>query len=115
LMTNLRLSFDFIYSKVLYVQVGTDLHYKSRYYADAYMPLTQQFYIQNQLPTEGYVLADVFANFRISRVRLFVKYNNILRFVSTTFSDSKLNYFSTPFYTGMNNTLSFGVNWPLFD
>ncbi len=115
LMTNLRLSYDFIYSKVLYVQVGTDLHYKSNYFGNAYMPLTQQFYVQNQIPTEGYLLADVFANFRISRVRLFVKYNNLLRFVSSTFLDSKAGYFSTPLYSGMNNTLSFGVNWPLFD
>jgi Putative porin len=115
LMANLRLSYDFIYSKVLFVQVGTELHYKSRYYADAYMPLTQQFYIQNQIQTDGYLLADVFANFRINRVRLFVKYNNLVRFVSSTFLDSKAGYFSTPYYSGLNETLSFGVNWPLFD
>ncbi len=115
LMTNLRLSFDFIYSKVLYIQVGTDLHYKSKYFGNAYMPLTQQFYVQNQIPTEDYLLADVFANFRIKRVRMFVKYSNLLRFISTTFSDSKAGYFSTPFYSGIGNTVSFGVNWPLFD
>jgi hypothetical protein len=114
-MANLRLSYDFIYSKVLYVQIGTDLHYKTAYFADGYMPLTQQFYLQNQLKTEGYLLADAFANFRINRVRIFVKWANFRHFFSKTFSDSKLGYFSTPFYPGMNDTISFGVNWPLFD
>ena len=107
---NLRVAFDFIFSKVLFVQIGTDIHYKSRYYADAYMPLTQQFYIQNKVQADGYPSYDVFANFRINRVKLFVKFAN---------ASYRLwgadGYYSTPFYPGMGRSFGFGVNWPLFD
>lgn len=107
---NLRVAFDFVFVKVLYVQIGTDLHYKSRYYADAYMPVTQQFYIQNKVQAEGYPLVDAFANFRINRVKLFVKFSN------APYRAFGLDgYYSTPFYPAMGRTFGFGVNWPLFD
>ena len=106
---NFRTSFDFIYAKVLYIQVGIDLHYKSAYFADAYMPLTQQFYLQNILKTEDYLFGEVFANFRINRVRLFVKFAHVNQGVLAP------GYFQTPFYPVVGRSLGFGVNWPLFD
>ncbi|TAE37940.1 MAG: hypothetical protein EAZ70_10820 [Runella slithyformis] len=120
IFVNFRTTFDFIYAKVLFIQLGIDLHYKSAYFADAYMPLTQQFYLQNRLQTEGYLLGEAFANFRINRVRLFVK------LAHATNAIWKPGYFQTPFYPvvgrsanlfGANipSLLSFGVNWPLFD
>ena len=108
-MANFRGSFDFIYSKALEVQVGIDLHYKSAYFADAYMPLTQQFYLQNRLQTEGYLLAEAFANLRIKRVQLFLKAAHANQGILTP------GYFQTPFYPFVGRSIGFGVNWPLFD
>ncbi|MEZ4903612.1 MAG: putative porin [Spirosomataceae bacterium] len=110
---NLRIAYDFIYAKVLYLQVGGEIHYKSVYYADAYMPLTQQFHLQNRLKTEGVVYSELFLNARINRVRLFVKIAN----AAQGLLQGALNpgYFSTPFYPVVGRSLGFGVNWPLFD
>jgi hypothetical protein len=110
---NFRVAFDFVYYKVLYLQVGGELHYKSTYYADAYMPLTQQFYLQNRLKTEGVVYSELFLNARINRVRLFVKMANAVQgLFQGVFNPG---YFSTPFYPVVGRSLGFGVNWPLFD
>ncbi|NBB20656.1 hypothetical protein GVN20_14915 [Runella sp. CRIBMP] len=110
---NFRATFDFVYAKVLFLQVGGEIHYKSAYYADAYMPLTQQFYLQNRLKTEGVVYTEIFLNARINRVRLFVKMANAAQ---GNYQGALIRgYFSTPFYPVVGRSLGFGVNWPLFD
>ncbi|MBD2704258.1 putative porin [Spirosoma sp. BT702] len=106
---NTRIQFEFLYAKVLYIQTGVDLHYKSPYYADAYMPLTQQFYLQNRQMVEGYILADVYANLRINRTRLFVKLTHANQGV---FQEG---YFVAPDYLQLRRGFSFGVDWYLFD
>ncbi|AEI51037.1 putative porin [Runella slithyformis] len=110
---NFRASFDFLYAKVLFLQVGAEIHYKSPYFADDYMPLTQQFHLQNRLKTEGVVYTELFLNARINRVRLFVKMANAAQ--GTYPGALNPGYFSTPFYPVVGRSLGFGVNWPLFD
>lgn len=109
LFLNSRLQYEFLYAKVLYIQAGVDLHYKSAYYADAYMPVTQQFYLQNNQKVEGVVVADVFANLRVNRVRLFVKMAN----VNQGFLTPPL--YVTPGYLSQRRAFGFGVDWYLFD
>ena len=110
---NFRATFNFTYAKVLFMQIGGEIHYKSPYYADAYMPLTQQFHLQNRIKTEGVVYTEFFLNARINRVRLFVKMAN----AAQGLFQGALNpgYFSTPFYPVAGRSLGFGINWPLFD
>lgn len=109
LFLNARGTYDFIFKKVLFIQTGVELHYKSAYYADAYMPLTQQFYLQNKQRVEGYVIADVFANLRINRTRLFVKMAHVNEGVFAP------GYYVTPDYLAMRRSFAFGVDWYLFD
>ena len=109
---NFRASFDFKYYN-LFLQLGGEIHYKSSYYADAYMPLTQQFYLQNRLKTEGVVYSEFFLNTRINRVRIFVKMANAAQGLFQGLLNQ--GYFSTPFYPVVGRSLGFGVNWPLFD
>ena len=113
---NAQVTFDFLYSKVLFVQLGLSAIYRSSYLADAYMPVTQQFHLQNDMKLQSRVVVDAFANFRISRVRLFFK----LSYLNKKFGIGKANvlpngYYISPGYLGMTRALSFGVNWPLFD
>ncbi len=107
---NARLQYEFLYAKVLYIQTGIDLHYKSAYFADAYMPVTQQFYLQNRQRVEGYLLADVYANLRVNRTRLFIK---------LTHANQGLlqgdGYFVAPDFLQMRRGFAFGVDWYLFD
>ncbi|MBD2754425.1 putative porin [Spirosoma validum] len=106
---NARLQYEFLYAKVLYIQTGIDLHYKSPYYADAYMPVTQQFYLQNNQRVEGYVLADVYANLRINRTRLFVKLTHANQGVFAP------GYYVAPDFLLVRRGFAFGVDWYLFD
>ncbi|WP_020606245.1 putative porin [Spirosoma spitsbergense] len=106
---NTRLQYEFLYAKVLYIQAGIDLHYKSSYYADAYMPVTQQFYLQNRQAVEGAVLADVYANLRVNRTRLFVKLTHANQGVFQP------GYFVAPDFLQMRRGFAFGVDWYLFD
>ena len=106
---NTRIQYEFLYAKVLYIQTGIDLHYKSPYYGDAYMPLTQQFHLQNRQQVEGYVLADLYANLRINRTRLFIKLTHVNQGVFQP------GYFVAPDFLPMRRGFAFGVDWYLFD
>jgi len=106
---NARFQYEVLYAKALYIQVGVDLHYKSPYYANAYMPITQQFYLQNNQQVEGYILADLYANLRVNRTRLFVKLTHANQGVLQP------GYFVAPNYLQMRRGFAFGVDWYLFD
>ena len=110
LVWNGRFQYEFLYAKVLYIQAGVDLSYKSAYLADAYMPVTQQFYLQNQQRVEGYLLADLYANLRINRTRLFIK----LTHANQGFGQGE-GYFVAPGFLQMRRGFAFGVDWYLFD
>ncbi len=109
LFTNSRLAYDLLFKKKLFIKAGVELHYKSGYYADAYMPAIQQFHLQNKQEIFGYVQADVFADLRINRVRLFLKFAHVNQGL---FSGG---YYASPGFAGMGRTFEFGVHWLLFD
>lgn|GEM_PF-366757 len=107
---NSRFAFDLLYKKKLYIQTGVELHFKSSYSADAYMPAIQQFHLQDkQQPVEGYLKADIFADLRINRVRLFLKLSHANQGLFTS------GYYVSPGFAGMGRSFEFGVHWLLFD
>ncbi len=113
LFLNTRIQYEFLYAKVLYIQTGLDVHYKSSYYADAYMPVTQQFFLQNGQKVEGFPVADLFANLRINRVRLFVKVAYVNQgILKKVFGEG---FFVAPGYLSQRRAIGFGVDWYLFD
>lgn len=109
IFVNSRLAFDLLYKKKLYIQTGVELHYKSSFYADGYMPAIQQFHLQDKQNIEGYVQADVFADLRINRVRIFVKFAHVNQGLFNG------GYYASPGFSGMGRVLAFGVHWLLFD
>ena len=106
---NSRLGYDLLFKKKLFIQTGVELHYKSSYYADEYMPAIQQFHLQDKQNIEGYVQADIFADLRINRVRLFLKFAHINQGLFNG------GYYASPGFAGMGRTFEFGVHWLLFD
>jgi hypothetical protein len=100
----------YLFKKALYMQLGFDAHYKSDYYADAYMPAIAQFYLQDNFLVRGYPVIDVFANARVGRVRLFAKMSHVNQGV--VFGNG---YFTSAYYPGQRRAFGFGVIWPLFD
>lgn len=94
----------------LELNVGIDIHTKSSFYAYGYDPITMQFYLQNNFQNAGFVAADLFLSFKVSRARIFAK---------MTHANMGLigngGYFVTPFYTGQYRIFDFGVRWAFFD
>ena len=109
LFMNTRIAYNLLYKKKLFIQTGVELHYKSGYYADAYMPAIQQFHLQDKQEILGYLQADVFADLRINRVRVFVKFAHINQGIFNN------GYYASPGFAGMGRTFEFGVHWLLFD
>lgn len=101
---------NLFFNEKLNLQAGINLHYQSAYFADAYEPVTQQFFLQNSFQVPEYVLADVFINFKINRARVFLKMNNI-----TQIAGIDPGYFTTPYYTGLKGTFDVGIHWKFFD
>lgn len=110
IFVNSRIAYQVLFKKVLYIQIGTELHYKSDYSADAYMPLTQQYHLQNYFNIPGYLIADVFADMRINRVRLFFKMSHVNQGLMP-----QPSYFAAPVFPGLPRTFGFGVSWLMFD
>ncbi|MCS7017674.1 MAG: putative porin [Cytophagales bacterium] len=90
-------------------QLGLDFHWKSAFYANAFMPATQQFILNNRYLTDGYPVLDLFFNFKISRALLFVKLTNMLQDIAGK------AYFNTPRYFAQPRSLEIGINWLFFD
>lgn len=110
LFTNFQVSFhDISFKGNLEWQLGIDFHWKSSYFAPAYDPLIQQFYIQDNFETPGAPVIDVFMNAKINRARIFVKYVNLFQVLQG------YGYMPTPYYPGQVATFDFGVNWAFYD
>jgi len=111
LFVNSRFFFDGpLFNENIYVQIGLEGRYRSGYYADAYMPATQQFYLQDDFNVFAYPVVDAFFNFRIKRTRVLFRYNH-----ANSYAMRQPGYFVTPYYTGLNSMLDLGINWSFFD
>ncbi len=109
LTSNTQISFELLYAKKLHINTGVDIYYRSAYKADNYMPLTRQFYLQDNQQVWGTPVADVFADLKLNKVRLFFKFAH----VNQGFPSS--GYYVSSTYPGLQRTFFLGVNWPLFD
>ena len=108
---NSRLAVDLLFRKKLFIQTGVDINYQSEYFGNAYVPVTQQFYLQDKQAIQGYAQVDVFADLRINRVRIFFKFAH----ANYRLPLIKSNYYAAPGFAGMGRVLAFGVHWLLFD
>lgn len=98
------------YGKKMEIETGMNVHFKALYYADGYDIVSQQFYRQNEFAAQGRPVFDLFLNFRISNVKLFVKYS----YINEDFCTPKA-YFATPFYPGQKKAADIGIHWSFFD
>ncbi|MEH0155445.1 putative porin [Limibacter armeniacum] len=95
--------------KQLTFMIGFDAHWRSAYYADAWNPIIQEFYLQDFQEIWDYPLLDVFINFRIRRTNVFLKMTNVLE------GSYKEGYYDTPEYMGQRLGFEYGLRWMLFD
>ena len=67
---------DFHTARVMRTQLGIDCHYHTEYYAPYYEPAVQQFINQQEVKIGNFPLLNLFANFKLRRVRFFVMLYN---------------------------------------
>lgn len=107
--SKLKLGWDITLVKgVSMMQPAFVINYFTEYYADAYMPATRVFYLQNDVKIGNYPFLDFYITFKLKRANIFVGYTNI-------YSLSKDNrYFTTPHYPMRDSKWVLGVKWRLY-
>lgn len=98
--------------KVLRVELGADLRYFTKYYAEAYNPATGQFHLQNGndlVQIGGYPLINVYLNLALKRTRIFLMMSHI------NVGSGNSNYFHVPHYPLNQSLFKFGISWNFYD
>jgi hypothetical protein len=99
-----------LFDNALHAHTGFDLRYNAPYRPMAYMPVARQFYVQDDYESGHIYFLDAFVNAKISRVRLFVKLQNVLGLLFDV-----PQYYEIPFYPLPEGMFKFGVSWMFFD
>ncbi len=88
---------------------GVDLRYNSNFIANAWQPLTGQFYIQNEQNMHYTPVLDVFLSFKVKTLRVFAKANYINEGLG------KKNYYTALGYPDRGRTFAGGLIWRFFE
>ena len=99
---------------VLTVQIGWNVIFNTPYNAYAYAPATGMFHLQDEQKIGNYPFFDFFANFKLSRARLFVKtegFNTLL----SRYGNLEKNNFMVYRYPTNDFRMKFGVSWAFYD
>lgn len=94
---------------VLLAQIGANVFYRSKFYADNYSPATGQFYKQHEKQIGEYPLADAFINLKWKRAILYFKMDH----VNQGYPNNE--YFSTIHYPHNQRIFKLGVSWIFYD
>jgi hypothetical protein len=108
-----NLYLQFIYAKVLRIQLGADARYFSRYYAPDYAPALEQYFVQegdNRVEVGGYPFINVYANFHLKQVRFYVMYYHVTQGVFENTAS-----FLAPHYPVNPRLFKLGLSWNFWD
>lgn len=108
-----NLYLQFIYAKVLRIQLGADARYFSRYYAPDYAPALEQYFVQegdNRVEVGGYPFINVYANFHLKQVRFYVMYYHVTQGVFDNTAS-----FLAPHYPVNPRLFKLGLSWNFWD
>ncbi|MFL5729623.1 MAG: putative porin [Cytophagaceae bacterium] len=99
---------NMLFKKAVFMQIGFDFFWKSAYMANYYMPVTQQYFLNNDFVVKPYLLGDFFVNAQVKSATVFIKVAH--------FNQLPLKgYYITPYYSGMPRTVELGIRWMFFD
>jgi hypothetical protein len=111
IFTRQRLAFEGNFFKNLFLSTGLELIYHSTFQPDAYMPLTGQFYLQDQFTTNNRPIANAFLNFRIRRFKGFIRMEQLNTLLATSNQLGTRYQFTAPNYPGTGTWLRVGIWW----
>ncbi|MFM9051565.1 MAG: putative porin, partial [Bacteroidota bacterium] len=96
-------------NKAFILTAGIRFRYQSSYYADAFMPASNTFYLQDSISCAGQPIFDLFTDMRIKGATIYLSANNILQGIASN------AFYMTPFYPQAGMTYRFGVRWFFLD
>ena len=95
----------FFKGKPLLAQIGVSFKYFTKYYANAFNPVLNEFYLQNDTKIGDYPTFDVFVNGEVRRTRIYFKVENV------TAAFTGRNYFVTPNTPARDLSIRLGLIW----
>jgi hypothetical protein len=95
--------------KPITIQIGIDVLYTTGFMGNAYMPVTSQFYLQNEKEIGNYPYADVFVNMRVRTVKFFVKYEH----ANAGFMGNR--YYLVANHPMADQSFAFGLSWDFYN
>ncbi len=98
-----------IFRKAATLQPILTVTYFTKYHADAYMPATRTFYLQNEVEIGNFPYIDLAIAIKVKKANLFVSYSNM--FLLTGNYDA----FIGTHYPMRSSKFFIGVNWRLFN
>lgn len=96
------------FGEKIYMMFGVDGNYKSDYFAPAYNPVLQQFYLQDDFNIPAYFVADAFLEFQIDYFTMFLKLEHANQ-------GAVSGYFTHPYYRGQPRVFDIGIRWVFFN
>ena len=98
-----------IFHKAATLLPSLTVRYFTKYYADAYMPATRTFYLQNEVEIGNFPFIDLAVALKVKKAHIFLTYNNM--FLLTGNYDA----FIAPHYPMRSSKIYIGINWRLFN
>lgn len=98
-----------IFHKAATLHPSLTVRYFTKYYADAYMPATRTFYLQNEVQIGNFPFIDLAIALQVKKANIYVAYSNM--FLLT----GNYNSFIAPHYPMRDSRIFIGVNWRLFN
>lgn len=109
-INNSNIEFQIKYARVLKIYTGLDIYFKTKYKAEAYAPIINQFYLQDDFYVWGFPSIEPYLAFNINKVRLAFKFGHGNQGIL-----SPNGFYTTPYYLAMPRNFLIKVDWPLFD
>ena len=98
-----------VFHKVATLHPSITVRYFTKYYADAYMPATRTFYLQNEVVIGNFPFIDLAVSLKVKKAHIFFAYSNM--FLLT----GNYNSFIAPHYPMRDSKIFIGINWRLFN
>ena len=111
IFTRQRLAFEGNFFKNLFLSTGLELIYHTSFQPDGYMPLSGQFYLQDQFTASNRPIANAFLNFRIKRFKGFIRMEQLNTLLATSNQLGTRYHFTAPNYLGTGTWLRVGIWW----
>lgn len=98
-----------IFHKAATLHPSITVRYFTKYYADAYMPATRTFYLQNDVEIGNFPFIDLALAIKVKKAHIYAAYSNMFLLTGNH------NSFIAPHYPMRDSKIFIGVNWRLFN